>query len=266
MGGHEAPSAEAVSKFQSYESIQYLVPNSVAYRKGARSKRPHPLSPGAQRWVMSAVIGWSTGVVAYLLKKLLMLLETARLEVLGELLSEHKLWHAVAWAVGSAAVLAAIAAVLTACFAPAAKSSGVPEVIAYLNGVTIRTAFNLRTGLCKFVSCAFAVASGLAAGPEGPMIHLGAILGRGLSQTESSALGLNFPRAFPALRNSKDLRDHVAVGAARGDGAAAERVRHAKLGSRWDPLGDHLSSMVSLEESGCVLLDARVIWLTRLQR
>ena len=52
------------------------------------------------------------------------------------------------------------------------------------------------------------------------MIHLGAIIGRGLSQAESSALGVNLPNWFPALRNSRDLRDHVSLGAACGVSAA----------------------------------------------
>ena len=52
------------------------------------------------------------------------------------------------------------------------------------------------------------------------MIHLAAIVGRGLSQAESKALGVNLPRLFPALRNSKDLRDHVSLGAACGVSAA----------------------------------------------
>ena len=57
---------------------------------------------------------------------------------------------------------------------PAAASSGIPEVIAFLNGTFQRRILNIRTFCVKFVSSTLAVASGLPVGPEGPMIHMGA--------------------------------------------------------------------------------------------
>lgn len=39
----------------------------------------------------------------------------------------------------------------------------------------------MRTLVVKFLSCAMAVASGLPVGPEGPMVHIGAILGNAIS-------------------------------------------------------------------------------------
>ena len=99
--------------------------------------------------------------------------------------------------------------------APEAAASGVPEVMAYLNGCHIRRVFNIRTLVVKFTSCVLAVASGLPVGPEGPMIHLGAILGAGISQGESTTFGCAFP-IFPSLRNSKDKRDFITAGVAAG--------------------------------------------------
>ena len=51
------------------------------------------------------------------------------------------------------------------------------QVIGYLNGANIRKVFNIKTGVIKFLSVIFAVGSGLPVGPEGPMIHMGAIIG-----------------------------------------------------------------------------------------
>ena len=83
--------------------------------------------------------------------------------------------------------------------------------------------FHLRTFVVKFVSTMCAVASGLPVGPEGPMIHLGATLGAGLSQGDTGALGFTTPRwitdgvvSQPKLRNDKDKRDFVTAGAACG--------------------------------------------------
>ena len=53
--------------------------------------------------------------------------------------------------------------------------------------------FNAATLVVKFFSTIFAVASGLPVGPEGPMIHLGAMIGAGLSQGDSTSLGWGLP-------------------------------------------------------------------------
>jgi H+/Cl- antiporter ClcA len=56
---------------------------------------------------------------------------------------------------------------------PQAASSGIPELMAFLNGTVVRHIFNVKTLIIKFLSCVCAVASGLPVGPEGPMIHMG---------------------------------------------------------------------------------------------
>lgn len=50
---------------------------------------------------------------------------------------------------------------------------------------------NIKTFAVKFLSAATAVGSGLPVGPEGPMIHMGAIVGAGLSQGHSTTLGID---------------------------------------------------------------------------
>ena len=73
--------------------------------------------------------------------------------------------------------LTAAAALLCVWLAPHAAGSGIPEVMAYLNGVLLPKVFNIKTLCVKWASCVLAVASGLPMGPEGPMIHLGAAVG-----------------------------------------------------------------------------------------
>lgn len=71
--------------------------------------------------------------------------------------------------------------------------------------------FNVRTLWVKFVSCAAAVGSGLPVGPEGPMIHIGAMIGAALSQGHSTTLGFA-TGLFKRFQNPKDKRDFVTAG------------------------------------------------------
>ena len=75
-----------------------------------------------------------------------------------------------------------LSSVLIVYFRPSAAGSGLPELIGFLNGTFLRRIFNLKTFLAKFVSCFLSVGCGMPVGPEGPMIHLGSIIGASLSQ------------------------------------------------------------------------------------
>ena len=56
---------------------------------------------------------------------------------------------------------------------PPAVGSGVPEVIAYLNGVTVLGVFSLKNLIVKFIALIFATSSGLPTATQGPIIALG---------------------------------------------------------------------------------------------
>jgi hypothetical protein len=139
-------------------------------------------------------------------------------------LLRHK-WVGVAWlfnACFSIGLVAASAHVVLR-WAPAAAGSGVPEVMAQLNGCKLPRTFEWRTAGVKFLSAVLCVGSGLPVGPEGPMIFLGATLGGLISQ------GTGFLRRWPLLRrfwpferfrNSKDKRDFMTAGCAAGVAAA----------------------------------------------
>ena len=86
-------------------------------------------------------------------------------------------------------------------FRPTAAGSGMPELIAHLNGALTRGGIlSLKALAAKFVSCACAVGAGLPAGPEGPMIHMGAAVGAGVAQFGSKRAGVSL-KAFERLRN-----------------------------------------------------------------
>jgi chloride channel 7 len=98
-------------------------------------------------------------------------------------------------------------------------------VKAYLNGVAARKNFNLRVLVIKVIGVILSVSSGIAAGYEGPMIHIGnqilsthtlqgALVGDGVSSAESKALGIT--SKFSAFRNDRNRRDFITSGSASG--------------------------------------------------
>ena len=54
-------------------------------------------------------------------------------------------------------------------FAPAAAGSGVPDVIAYLNGLAMASAVSMRTLVCKLLGASAIIAAGVFAGQDGPL-------------------------------------------------------------------------------------------------
>ena len=133
-----------------------------------------------------------------------------------------------AWLVwtGTSLVLC-LAACLLVLWQPAAASSGIPGLIAFLNGVLPiggkspltqkMTGFLSFETLCaKTVGMILSIPSGLCLGPEGPIIHISALLGhhttRGVQRLSHSVL----PERFHFTAAPGESRDFLATGAAVG--------------------------------------------------
>lgn len=209
---NHAFTAEEKRKLNAYESIEYFAPNSSVYRKWL-ARQPH--GRAWDRWLMMGSIGMTTGLVGYCLYLLIGALSEFKFGVTRWLLLHTNL--GVAWLFNTAFSLLLVAgsSALVVGLAPAAVSSGVPEVMAYLNGVLIPKVFNIFTVAVKFASCVLCVSSGLPVGPEGPMIHMGAAIGAALSQGHSTTLGFT-TNIFRRFRNPRDKRDFVTAGVAVG--------------------------------------------------
>ena len=70
-----------------------------------------------------------------------------------------------------------IAAIMTVFGAPDAAGGGTPELMGYFNGVNYPSFFGLHTLFVKVFGLGLATSSGLCIGKEGPLAHIGAILG-----------------------------------------------------------------------------------------
>lgn len=135
-----------------------------------------------------------------------------------------------AWSIhtGVAALFTA-GAFLCVLAVPQSRGSGIPNLLAYLNGCKIPLFTSLRVLVAKVVGTICSLSAGLYCGPEGPIIHVGACcgkllvrmlcyLGRFITPTNRYTGGLGTTLA--ALRNDLDQRDFVAVGAGAGVAAA----------------------------------------------
>ncbi|NXA45477.1 CLCB protein, partial [Nothocercus julius] len=198
------------------------------------------------RWLLMGLIGIAVGMLGFLTHQIIDCLIKLKWDLVENYLQDgnfHVTWICVLGS-GLAMVLVSSSSVLFFC--PAGSASGLPEIIGYLNGTSMQHLFNIKTFLGTFVSCVLAVASGLFCGPEGPMIHLGAIMGCGLSQLQLDTLGIRLP-FFTRFRNSADKRNFITAGA----GAGIASVLRA-------PVGGLLFTLEEVSSSW----DIRLAWQT----
>ena len=168
---------------------------------------------GMWRWVLHFIIGVVVGTIAYYMTRFedaLIHLQGATVQV--SLNNGHSVWAAyVNWTL-FALVAALIAVLLTVYIGPGAMGSGVPEVMGLLNGVRYPKALDLATFFIKIIGVEFAVIGNLAIGKEGPLVHIGAIVG-----AMSPYIPLD---VFAPFRNDSDKRTLLAAGAAAGVSSA----------------------------------------------
>jgi len=74
-------------------------------------------------------------------------------------------------------LLGGTAACLTVFVGPGATGSGIAELMGYFNGVNYPKLIEVPTLFVKIFGMIFAVAAGLCVGKEGPLAHIGAIVG-----------------------------------------------------------------------------------------
>merc|ERR1719495_434678 len=153
---------------------------------------------------MMGLIGFITGLTGFFLHQIIDLIADNKWKIAKYFISENKHEFGTAWIATSAysSLFLLFSTTIVVFLRPSAAGSGMPELIGFLNGTMIRHIFNLKTYVVKFFSCALAVGAGMPVGPEGPMIHLGSMVGAGVSQFQSKTLGIKLP-FFERFRNSE---------------------------------------------------------------
>lgn len=162
-------------------------------------------------WIACLLIGVFMGVIAFLLDILVEGLSHVRWSLTQAAMDVNPF---LSWLVIVLFSLfyVLIASCLTMYVAPAALGSGVAEAMGMLNGVLYPDYISLKTLLVKFLGLSFAVAGGLAGGKEGPLVHMGSVVGFATAY-------LPF-KIFNYFRNDLEKRKLMAAGIAAGVSAA----------------------------------------------
>lgn len=208
-------SEEERQVLNSYQSLEYLPPHSKVYRNWLQQQ---PARLDWDRWLMMGLIGFSVGILGFLLHQIIDLISEVKWEQTREYIQRGEFSTAWLWTFGYSSVFLIVSALLVV-YQPAAAGSGIPEIIGFLNGTRIKDIFKVQTLIVKFLSCAFAVGCGMPVGYEGPMIHLGSLVAAGMSQFKSATFECTLP-CFSRFRNSEDRRNFISAGAAAGIASA----------------------------------------------
>lgn len=234
-----------------YESLDYdICFNKPLEEHLAVQTKEHSLSKiEIIKWIITFLIGVSTGLVAFFIDTIVKLLSKLKFSTVDQSIQvcseDGCLVVSLVIMVLFNAGFVFIATCLTV-YEPVAAGSGIPEIKCYLNGIKIPRVARLKSLIAKAVGVLFSVAGGLFVGKEGPMIHSGAIIGAGIPQFQS----ITFKKVkskFDFFRTDRDKRDFVSGGAAAGVAAA--------FGA---PIGGVLFSL----EEGCSFWNQKLTWRT----
>jgi chloride channel 7 len=196
---------EAHKLMSKYESLGYEQVVNVPYISSHGSR---PSAKTAIRWGLTCAVGVLTAAAGVTIDKLSSLLVDAR-NLLTVTQSGFGLLGFMSYILFNA-LLVATAAFASIYWAPGAIGSGIPGVKAFLNGVDVKNVtFSAKVFAVKLGGVILCYASGLMVGPEGPMVHIGAMIG-------SAMMGARPPLMTTSANHDRMLRDFVSLGAAAG--------------------------------------------------
>eukprot|EP01113_Clastostelium_recurvatum_P038604 TRINITY_DN5794_c0_g1_i4.p1 TRINITY_DN5794_c0_g1~~TRINITY_DN5794_c0_g1_i4.p1 ORF type:complete len:822 (-),score=207.35 TRINITY_DN5794_c0_g1_i4:223-2688(-) len=197
------------------QSLNFSLIDSLLYRDYLRktttlSHVKHTFG----KWFICFLIGVLVGLVAWGIKMSVEHTQDLKFKFTANKVQEGRI--AIAFLIYASAntIFVMLACVLVIFSGPLSSSSGIPEVMGYLNGVKIPSAMSFKTLVGKVLSLVLAYSSGLAIGPEGPMIHIGSAVGAAVGHLRKAT---NF---FWKYNNDRDKRDFISTGAATGMAAA----------------------------------------------
>jgi len=118
-------------------------------------------------------------------------------------------------------------------------------VKAYLNGIRVATFADARLFFVKALGTVFAVSSGLVVGPEGPVVHLGAIIGASMTKTGDIEGRLRlFRKGHSKASRLLGCADHEHLDTIACSGSNRDSRTNSKKLARWWKENSIISSII----------------------
>lgn len=210
--------------FEGLDFDDYWSPVAEAHLR-SQSNSDHQRT-AAIRWLLNFIIGVAVALVAVFIIFCVRTLTKWKFDAVYHLIDLERAGDvlpgvtAVAF-IGFNILYVLPATLLVSYVAPAAGSSGIPEIKMILNGVKIPNVIRFKALVCRVIGNIFSVASGLPVGYEGPAVTIGAALAAGVSQGKSTTMGFDTRwSVYSDFRNDREKRDFIVCGAGAGVAAA----------------------------------------------
>lgn len=140
-------------KMATFEANNYYPQNSQVYRKHLADQDAQGIGKKSwDAWVAMGLIGICMGFISFFVRQTVDVIGESKYKIVESYAKEGE-WAAV-WGigVGYSVGFILVSVLLVIFIEPAAASSGIPEVIAFLNGVHVPKIFNIKTLIVKFFS------------------------------------------------------------------------------------------------------------------
>jgi len=167
-------------------------PPSKLRHHGSKPQPRRSTRRTATRWALSAIVGLVTGLTTIVIVEITSIIVHWRTRTLDLMARNDSISDVLIFGgfCGLNLLLALGASALCVFVAPEGTGSGIPEVKAYWNGVRVKkfTSWNLFG--VTILGTILSVSSSLAVGMEGPLVHIGAIVGASFSKSSGALFHL----------------------------------------------------------------------------
>ena len=158
-------------QYRQHSSVDFQSFNSGIWKERKRDKDAR-----LQLWLMYALVGVLSGIAAFFIDIFVDSLVLWKWSVSQSVIHES-IGQAMLYFMAISTFLGTSAAALSVYVAPGSVGSGIAEFMAYLNGVNYPNFFSYETLAVKIFGLCLAVSAGLCVGKEGPLAHIGAVIG-----------------------------------------------------------------------------------------
>jgi len=196
--------------YKSKRSLNYDLLRTKIFRE----RKPLTKCHGLVVWMPYAILGSLVGLTASIMSYIEEGLTEWKKNYVGQLIDgeQENMFNGWLFYAGFSMACVGLSSLMTVYYGPGANGSGVAELIGYMNGVNYPGIFSFETFIVKVFGVVLAVVGGLCVGKEGPLAHIGAIIGVYVCY-------LPLP-GFEWFQNDEWKRNLIAAGTSAGVSAA----------------------------------------------